>query len=178
MGGLDHGIAFPGQSFYGLHDPKLVAVVQAGRGLVHYQNFCLLGDSPGDEGKLPFATADIAAAPVAKMGNTDSFHGSFCQFFLLLSGGSKAAKLSGGAHEHHVKDAEIEHRAVGLGDICHSVGQFRRRHAADIPSADVNTAAGRLQQTQHTLKEGTFACTVGTQQRNKAAVLYAEGNTF
>ena len=86
--------------------------------------------------------------------------------------------MGGGAHEHHVKNTEVKHRTVGLGDVCHPVGKLCRRHGMDIPSADMDAAPVRLQQTQHTLKEGTFACTVGAQQRNKAAVLYAEGNTF
>lgn len=66
VAGEEDGVAPPGQLRRFVQYPDSVAEIQAGGGLVHEENFGLLGQGAGDEHQLLLAAGEVLKIPVGQ----------------------------------------------------------------------------------------------------------------
>ena len=148
MCGKNDAVAARRQGFDALHDAEAVAVVEAGRRLVHDERVRVLDERPAKEHQLSFSAGNAHAAARSQRADTKFIQNPQCRVRLLPRGAVERPKLRAEAHQNAIEHRMVERRAVGLRNI----RKFRRQCASGIvphvAARDFNAAALRLQKAK------------------------------
>ena len=76
--------------------------------LIQEQNRGSLGKGPGDQGELPFSSAEAGAGPLGQMKDAHGLHGLVGHRIVVFGRGREAAQVGSPAHDHNVSDEKGE----------------------------------------------------------------------
>ena len=146
-----------------------VAVVKVCGRLVHDEHARILHQRPGDEHKLAFAAANLAAAALRQMRNAELIEHLHDERLLRCRRTLQRAELCRHTHENAFAHGVIEGRRIGL----RNVGDFARKRAAGKIgkrfAVDSDLTALRLEKAEKTAKKRRFAHAVWTEQGDDLA---------
>ena len=176
MGRHDGGVAPVPQHADLFQHADLIAVIQAGRGLVQQQELGLVGQGLGQHHQLPLPAGDVGVGPVPQVIDAHILHGGPGDLPVLGGGLPEIPGAHHPAQEHHVLHQIGEGRDMVLGHIGEGPGRFPAAPAGDVLPVDADLPAEGRQGAQQGLEQGGLSHAVGPQDAADLMVAHGEAH--
>jgi len=115
VGREQHPVAGPGQGTHRAQHRRLVAEIEAGRGLVHDEQARPLGRGAGDQRELAVAAADAGVGAMGQVRQTQPFQGGIGRLPVVGARRLEQAETGDPRRDHDLSHAVVELGRVGLG---------------------------------------------------------------
>ena len=115
-------------------------------------------------------------APLGQMGDAYFVQCPGAAVIVLLAGGLKRGQAAGAPHQNNVKDAVVEYRAAGLGNVSDVLCCFPDGEGAGVHSVHQHCSGVAGEQPQHAAKQSAFSHPIGAQDGQKLSFFHAEAD--